>query len=73
MNHFRNAFVSNAFRLCAYPAELGMNDKTVSRFLKSPMPFGCVPIRQKSPHYLYNLLDSLVSNAFRLCAYPAVR
>ncbi len=36
----------------------------------SPMPFGCVPIRQcaRNPEAFK---EWTVSNAFRLCAYPA--
>ncbi len=37
----------------------------------SPMPFGCVPIRQPQPHAAHRYRRTDVSNAFRLCAYPA--
>ncbi len=39
--------VSNAFRLCAYPAAGPRRTATFAPNLKSPMPFGCVPIRQR--------------------------
>ncbi len=86
--------VSNAFRLCAYPAEVTefrhagfvmclqclsavclsgrhhSRPDRPSRLHGSPMPFGCVPIRQRG--WRGHLQESMrVSNAFRLCAYPA--
>ncbi len=62
--------VSNAFRLCAYPAESESGSERGSGSGTSPMPFGCVPIRQSFPQY-GSSRDCYVSNAFRLCAYPA--
>ncbi len=38
---------------------------------QSPMPFGCVPIRQTGTQPKTQSLTHEVSNAFRLCAYPA--
>ncbi len=37
----------------------------------SPMPFGCVPIRQMMAGASQAIRAAIVSNAFRLCAYPA--
>ncbi len=46
LNGDSGRIVSNAFRLCAYSA-----DKTLTEYMtgarRSPMPFGCVPIRQQ--------------------------
>ncbi len=68
---YRNRRVSNAFRLCAYPAVLSL-PCTVCAVIASPMPFGCVPIRQSAMKSLQFRAAEVVSNAFRLCAYPAV-
>ncbi len=64
--------VSNAFRLCAYPAGRSVEALIPGVVIPSPMPFGCVPIRQQGKTIQY-LEDGVwnVSNAFRLCAYPA--
>ena len=43
---------------------------TMSKLDKSPMPFGCVPIRQNTTANT-PIATAYVSNAFRLCAYPA--
>ncbi len=42
--------VSNAFRLCAYPADFSQAHAFYAG-LESPMPFGCVPIRQQINHH----------------------
>ncbi len=88
--------VSNAFRLCAYPAVRWAID-AMRKYVESPMPFGCVPIRQEEREHGLFIIDVRlqclsavclsgsplrwtpdrtrvrVSNAFRLCAYPAGR
>ncbi len=114
--------VSNAFRLCAYPAEAERlpgrhcgspqspmpfgcvpirqpagstklqlhctpspmpfgcvpirqsrwpTSKSPDQWSGSPMPFGCVPIRQVPRPNMPAHSSRPVSNAFRLCAYPA--
>ncbi len=45
--------------------------KSAFRKMGSPMPFGCVPIRQRMPRADGQVQLRHVSNAFRLCAYPA--
>ncbi len=62
--------VSNAFRLCAYPAGQLKRRRYCPRYT-SPMPFGCVPIRQSGTSNSSRRRRNPVSNAFRLCAYPA--
>ncbi len=64
--------VSNAFRLCAYPAVVASANFERDDDCWSPMPFGCVPIRQMTSSHWPRGFRRWVSNAFRLCAYPAV-
>ena len=45
-HQLQHQLVSNAFRLCAYSAGNAYHIKVWTPFVVSPMPFGCVPIRQ---------------------------
>ncbi len=61
--------VSNAFRLCAYPAGARTIAFVVSAEVSNAFRLCAYPAAETSPRCFW--LTVIVSNAFRLCAYPA--